>query len=709
MFHVRRLSSVSFRALIALLSIVLLTFCVITTLMLGTTAQQQQQTNVLNQDESTNSLAVLMDNFFYEYFNISSQIIDIPALRPVNLHRENYILSQIDAIAQLRTLVNIDRQLVDLCMYYHDDDYFITSSSSYSAADFINCYSVFNVQDRSCVYDLFLNSRTLMQSRRSIPQFIPLSGAQHPDDGNIVPESLLIMIPVPYWSSNPYGTLGIVVQSTDIIHQLSLAANQGGARILDQNGETLLAVGCDHLPNGFDDTKGVRVFSVPSSRFLLTYETFVSEDALAATDSTPLQLVVFLLLIALAACIACFISARWINLPVHNLAADIGHNCKPLQDETALIQQHIYNLCKTAEDNQHFIDELLIRRLVSGQKLKNADLDRCERMLMHDYSHCAVVLVQLIAPMESLSPLTVFRYDHAVVHVMQESPMTHMLALIACDAHDSSILSYVEQLLREPIFDNTVSATVGLIKEDLRQLHDSLVSAEELLKEMQYQGRTGIEMFQERSEQRSAYPFEAMHNIKYALCTQDAELLSSAAEKVMDVLRDKHTTLDVATILSYDLSAILPELGKPAAGSVSTLRNQLDACIQARIAAFDVPALRSTLEDTDDWKVRVETDIHSLLETPGFGISVLAQKYTMSDSAFSHTFKRNFGINFINYVNQLKIQRAKAYLETTTMNLEAVALQLGYSSSSNFTRMFKSYEGITPSAYRQVALTSNKA
>ena len=58
-------------------------------------------------------------------------------------------------------------------------------------------------------------------------------------------------------------------------------------------------------------------------------------------------------------------------------------------------------------------------------------------------------------------------------------------------------------------------------------------------------------------------------------------------------------------------------------------------------------------------------------------------------------------MSFILYVNRVKIQRAKQMLANTTLSVDEIARMLGYSSSSNFTRMFKSMEQSTPSLYRQ--------
>ena len=62
--------------------------------------------------------------------------------------------------------------------------------------------------------------------------------------------------------------------------------------------------------------------------------------------------------------------------------------------------------------------------------------------------------------------------------------------------------------------------------------------------------------------------------------------------------------------------------------------------------------------------------------------------------------------NFISYINELKIQRAQQMLADTDITIEEIATKLNYSTSSNFSRMFKAVVNFTPSQYRQATRMS---
>ena len=48
-----------------------------------------------------------------------------------------------------------------------------------------------------------------------------------------------------------------------------------------------------------------------------------------------------------------------------------------------------------------------------------------------------------------------------------------------------------------------------------------------------------------------------------------------------------------------------------------------------------------------------------------------------------------------------KIQLAKTQLRSTTKSISQISAELGYVNTSHFINLFKRYEGITPSVYRQ--------
>ncbi|MBQ3088875.1 MAG: AraC family transcriptional regulator [Clostridia bacterium] len=71
-----------------------------------------------------------------------------------------------------------------------------------------------------------------------------------------------------------------------------------------------------------------------------------------------------------------------------------------------------------------------------------------------------------------------------------------------------------------------------------------------------------------------------------------------------------------------------------------------------------------------------------------------------SKTLLNNIFKKNTGKTIIKYYTELKIQRAKELLRENFSPSE-VSLSLGFESPTYFTKVFKKYTGITPSAYRK--------
>ncbi|WP_250673611.1 response regulator [Paraclostridium ghonii] len=74
----------------------------------------------------------------------------------------------------------------------------------------------------------------------------------------------------------------------------------------------------------------------------------------------------------------------------------------------------------------------------------------------------------------------------------------------------------------------------------------------------------------------------------------------------------------------------------------------------------------------------------------------------LSPCYFSKVFKKEVGVNFISYVNDKKISKAKEILETTDNSIINIAIDLGYEDCGYFIRVFKKLQGITPKKYREL-------
>lgn len=99
--------------------------------------------------------------------------------------------------------------------------------------------------------------------------------------------------------------------------------------------------------------------------------------------------------------------------------------------------------------------------------------------------------------------------------------------------------------------------------------------------------------------------------------------------------------------------------------------------------------------------------IEEHLLDPSFSIYTISETFGLSESAFSHLFKRTFHETYSSYVSKQKLIRAFDLLCDESIPLEEVAIRLGYSRSSNFGRMFKAEVGMSPGRYRSLHSQGN--
>lgn len=78
----------------------------------------------------------------------------------------------------------------------------------------------------------------------------------------------------------------------------------------------------------------------------------------------------------------------------------------------------------------------------------------------------------------------------------------------------------------------------------------------------------------------------------------------------------------------------------------------------------------------------------------------VAAKFNLSIYYFSRSFKEIVGYNFSDYINILRIRKAKELLKNEYSSIKEVCYTVGYSDPNYFSKVFKKYEGISPTEYK---------
>ena len=113
------------------------------------------------------------------------------------------------------------------------------------------------------------------------------------------------------------------------------------------------------------------------------------------------------------------------------------------------------------------------------------------------------------------------------------------------------------------------------------------------------------------------------------------------------------------------------------------------------------------IASSNDFVSRLELLVEENYGNRAFGLTAAADMMGISSSYLSRLFKKKNDQNFIDYLLNKRIERAKYLLETTTLRNRQIAERVGFDSDHYFGQVFKKHCGVTPGQYR-ATLTENK-
>ncbi|TXK85901.1 response regulator [Paenibacillus sp. N3.4] len=126
----------------------------------------------------------------------------------------------------------------------------------------------------------------------------------------------------------------------------------------------------------------------------------------------------------------------------------------------------------------------------------------------------------------------------------------------------------------------------------------------------------------------------------------------------------------------------------------------------------------------DEWCINTRNMIRNAMDKPTFSQEVMesivkavyiaheemnqqitavniAKRVNMSRSYFSQCFKEIVGMNFSDYLRQVRIEKAKVFLLYTNKTILWIAENVGYMDEKYFSRTFREQTDMLPSKYRQ--------
>lgn len=111
----------------------------------------------------------------------------------------------------------------------------------------------------------------------------------------------------------------------------------------------------------------------------------------------------------------------------------------------------------------------------------------------------------------------------------------------------------------------------------------------------------------------------------------------------------------------------------------------------------------SNNQDADKEKTKLFKKVTEYIENnvkEDLNLESVANNFNLSPYYFSRSFKECMGCNLIDYINIVRIKKAKELLKNNEMSIKEIGYTVGYSDPNYFSKVFKKYEGYSPKEYK---------
>jgi AraC-like DNA-binding protein len=156
-------------------------------------------------------------------------------------------------------------------------------------------------------------------------------------------------------------------------------------------------------------------------------------------------------------------------------------------------------------------------------------------------------------------------------------------------------------------------------------------------------------------------------------------------------------------VVSTAFEAMLEEVAAPEEGTMALTSALMKACLVVLLRRHLKSSRKAGTPSALFGDARIGRAVAALVDDPSadHSVTTLAKEAGMSRSAFARDFKATLGVTPIEFVTRIRLNLARRLLISTVRPVEAIAAEVGFSSRSHFSRVFRDHYGTDPSTFRR--------
>ena len=175
---------------------------------------------------------------------------------------------------------------------------------------------------------------------------------------------------------------------------------------------------------------------------------------------------------------------------------------------------------------------------------------------------------------------------------------------------------------------------------------------------------------------------------------EDTPIEEPAPVSFNESVKTKSLADVVSEAIPSDVPAEAPAAEVPVVETYSAQENELGATSEA------VADVELSKED-ERFCRKLERIVSTRLRNPNLNIDIIAAQFGIGRTNFYRKVRELMGMSPNDYLRKCRMERAAEMLRSTELPISDVCAQVGIPDAQYFSRVFKTYFGVTPSAYRE--------
>lgn len=399
---------------------------------------------------------------------------------------------------------------------------------------------------------------------------------------------------------------------------------------------------------------------------------------------------------------------------VNQYYQDIEHAIRILQTDNERMQQ---NLKQTnPKMRKHLFSEILSGSSISNGKKEQEELQEIDPDIIADSYSVAVFHGEDVELLQKLKN-NISSYIKGTSIKVLFTELYNSSSMTVVFAQVDQLKEFMNKILVESDYENTVQVGIGDLVHELSELSASYSQACAALDYAMLNTVIGeVICYSELPDsvfKGHSYPLELIDSLAFSVRMNKKEDVQSNIQQIIYMMQVREVSPYYIRSLFYNVISIFMENKKVCdeyekeVEDISIMMSQQLSSSQMtdmikKCCELFIREKGENKEKEDEWMSQVRCYIEMHAAESSLSLVEVSEHIGMSPTWFSTLFKEKGGCSFKEYVDMVRLEKARALLTNTEDTIESIAEKVGYNNSYSFSRFFKKYTGATPNAYRMM-------